>query len=119
METITIRIKNLRLRTYIGFNPDEKQKKQDVVINIKFNYRAKTAQTKDDMKDMLNYKLITKKIIRLVEDNTFLLLEKLTHDIMMLIYNDKKVQYIKVEVDKPHALRFSDSVSAQISRRRN
>ncbi|HIQ39574.1 MAG TPA: hypothetical protein EYH46_00195, partial [Sulfurivirga caldicuralii] len=29
-----IRIKNLLLRTYVGINPDEKSKKQDVLINL-------------------------------------------------------------------------------------
>ncbi len=118
MDTITIRIKNLRLRTYIGFNPDEKRKKQDVIINIQFSYQAETAHNEDDMKDMLNYKTMTKSIIKLVEKNTFLLLEKLTHDILALIFENEKVAYAKVEVDKPHALRFSDSVSAQMTRRR-
>ena len=33
-----INIKNLRLRTLIGFNPDEKVKKQDVVLNIEIKY---------------------------------------------------------------------------------
>jgi len=118
MDTIIIRIKNLRLRTYIGFNPDEKQKKQDVIINVTFNYQAKTAQNEDDMGDMLNYKIMTKRIIKLVEEQTFLLLEKLTNDILELIFQEPKVAYAKVEVDKPHALRFSDSVSAEIARSR-
>ena len=34
-----INIRNLRLRTFIGFNPEETEKKQDVVINIEINYR--------------------------------------------------------------------------------
>ena len=29
----TINISNLRLRTYIGFNPEEKSKQQDVTVN--------------------------------------------------------------------------------------
>ncbi len=29
-----IRIKNLLIRTYIGFNPEELVNKQDVIINI-------------------------------------------------------------------------------------
>jgi len=40
MSTVRVRIRNLRLRTYIGFNPDETEKKQDVVINVLFEYEA-------------------------------------------------------------------------------
>ena len=38
--TATINIRNLRLRTYIGFNPEERVKRQDVVINIEIDYRV-------------------------------------------------------------------------------
>ena len=73
----TIRIKNLRLRTYIGINEDEIKNKQDVVVNVKIDYDASTASNTDNMDDALNYKIITKAIIKLVEDNRFSLLEKL------------------------------------------
>ena len=33
MTDATITIRNLRLRTYIGFKPEELEKKQDVIIN--------------------------------------------------------------------------------------
>ena len=34
----TINIRNLRLRTLIGFNPEERVKKQEVVLNIEISY---------------------------------------------------------------------------------
>jgi dihydroneopterin aldolase len=39
----TIRITNLRLRTYIGFNEEERAKQQDVVINIEIMHRVQPA----------------------------------------------------------------------------
>ncbi|MGL5399360.1 MAG: dihydroneopterin aldolase, partial [Plesiomonas shigelloides] len=38
-----IRIKNLRLRTYIGFNEEEMKNTQDVVINVEIHYPASQA----------------------------------------------------------------------------
>ncbi len=111
----TIRIKNLRLRTYIGINEDEVLNKQDVVVNVKIDYDAEKATNSDNMSDALNYKTITKAIIRLVEDNRFSLLEKLTADILAIAAEHPTVRYAEVEVDKPHALRFSDSVSLMLS----
>ncbi|MFQ3237049.1 MAG: D-erythro-7,8-dihydroneopterin triphosphate epimerase, partial [Paraglaciecola sp.] len=72
----TIRIKNLRLRTYIGINQDEIINKQDIIINVKIDYQADQATGSDKMDDALNYKTITKRIIKLIEDNRFSLLEK-------------------------------------------
>lgn len=106
-----INIRNLRLRTYIGFNPDEKSKKQDVVINIEIKYRIDEAALNDQVSHALNYKTITKGIIEHVENGRFLLLEKLVSDILQISSSHSDVVFSRVTVDKPHALRFADSVS--------
>lgn len=111
----TIRIKNLRLRTYIGINDDEITNMQDVVINVKIIYNAHQATDSDKMDDALNYKTITKRIINLVENSRFSLLEKLTADVLNIATEHSWVSYAEVEVDKPHALRFADSVSLCLS----
>ena len=110
----TSRIKNLRLRTYIGINNDEIVNMQDVVINVKIHYRADQATDSDQMDDALNYKTITKRIIKLVENNRFSLLEKLTADVLAIAAEHPWVHYAEAEVDKPHALRFADSVSLSL-----
>ena len=73
-----IRVKDLRLRTYIGINEDEIINKQDVLINLTILYAAQDAVRDNDIDHALNYRTITKAIIRHVEDNRFALLEKLT-----------------------------------------
>ena len=115
LDLATIRIKNLRLRTYIGINDDEVNKKQDVVVNVIIRYRAERASDSDNMDDALNYKTITKRIIQLVEENRFYLLEKLTADVLAIAAEHSWVEYAEVEIDKPHALRFADSVSLSLS----
>ncbi|UAA37362.1 dihydroneopterin triphosphate 2'-epimerase [Paraneptunicella aestuarii] len=114
----TIRIKNLRLRTYIGIKDEEINNKQDVVVNVTIHYPAESAVNSDEMQDALNYRTITKKIISLVENNRFSLLEKLTSDILSIASEHPWVTYAEVEVDKPHALRFADSVSLCLSCKR-
>ncbi len=107
----TINIRNLRLRTLIGFNPDEKVKKQDVVLNIEIKYAIGDAVFQDQVEDALNYKVITKNVIRHVEQGQFLLLEKLVSDVLGICSHHPSIHYSKVTIDKPHALRFADSVS--------
>jgi D-erythro-7,8-dihydroneopterin triphosphate epimerase len=110
-----IKITNLRLRTYIGFNPDELEKQQDVVINAAIRYRAETACDSDEESQALNYKTITKQMIEHVEHGRFKLLEKLTADLLAIASENPIVSYASVTVDKPHALRFADSVSLTLS----
>jgi len=113
----TINIRNLRLRTFIGFNPDETTKKQDVVINIEIRYAINSAVLQDRIEDALDYKVITKKVIRHVEEGRFLLLEKLVSDVLALCRDHPSIQFSRVTIDKPHALRFADSVSLTLEHR--
>ena len=114
-----INITNLRLRTYIGFNPEEKSKQQDVVVNAEIRYRADAAYRSDDESDALNYKVITKRMIRHIENGRFHLLEKLTADLVSIAAESELVTFAEVRVDKPHALRFADSVSVTLSASRS
>ena len=110
-----IKISDLRLRTYIGFNPEEKSKQQDVIINATLRYRAEPALSSDDQNDALDYKVITKRMIHHIESGRFHLLEKLTADLLRIATDSERVSYAEVRVDKPHALRFADSVSVTLS----
>ncbi len=110
-----INISNLRLRTFIGFNPDEKSKQQDVIVNAEIRYRADPAFSSDDEGDALNYKVITKRMIQHIEQGRFHLLEKLTADLLAIATESERVSFAQIKVDKPHALRFADSVSVTLS----
>lgn len=114
-----INISNLRLRTFIGFNPEEKTKQQDVIINADIHYRADQAFDSDSEEDALNYKVITKRMISHIEHGRFNLLEKLTADLLMIATESEQVSYAEVRVDKPHALRFADSVSVTLNASRS
>ena len=111
IQEATIKIINLRLRTFIGFNPEEQSKQQDIIINAEINYPAGKACSSDEESQALNYKTITKKMITHVEDGQFKLLEKLTADLLTIAMESELVSNAKVTVEKPHALRFADSVS--------
>ena len=113
-----INIRDLRLRTFIGINDDEKKNQQDVVINIQIHYHAQKAVTFNVIEEALNYRTITKKVITHVEQNRFLLLERMTDEVLSLVMEHPQVMWADVTIDKPHALRFSDSVSISLSARR-
>jgi len=110
-----IRIKNLRTSTYIGFNPEELVNKQEVVINLQIRVKVPPdAMEYDEPLGIFDYKTITKKILSFVEAARFKLLQVLTQKILDLIMGHELVIWAKVEVDKPHALRHSESVSTEM-----
>ncbi|MFW0757659.1 dihydroneopterin triphosphate 2'-epimerase [Pseudomonas sp. H11T01] len=110
-----IRVKDLCLRTFIGINEDEILNKQDVRINLTILYAAQDAVRDNDIDHALNYRTITKAIIAHVEGNRFALLERLTQELLDLVMTNESVLYAEVEVDKPHALRFAESVSITLA----
>lgn len=114
-----IYIRDLLLRCIIGIYPEEREKKQDVIINVELDCDSflKAAQS-DDIDDAVNYKTITKEIIKLVEKSDYLLIERLAEEISALCLADKRVQLAKVSIDKPGALRFARSVAVEIVRSR-
>lgn len=116
--TTIIRIKNLLVRTIIGFNPEERINRQDVVINIEIEVDGSDAIVTDRPEGIYDYKAITKTVIAYVLESKFNLLEKLTFEVLQLVMQDLRVLRCKVEIDKPHALRFADSVSIQMEERR-
>jgi len=111
----TINIKNLRLRTFIGIKDEEINNQQDVLINAAIRYDASKAIRENCIESALNYRTITKQIIKLVEDNRFALLERMTHEILSIIMTYQDVVDATVEIDKPYALRYADSVSVTLT----
>ena len=106
-----VRIKNLLLRTYIGIKEEEINNQQDILINVCLTYNAADAVNQNEIASALNYRTITKQIIRHVDGNRFALLERLTHEVLTIVMEHKAVQWAEVEIDKPHALRYAESVS--------
>jgi len=112
----TIRITDLKLRTIIGINDWEREELQDVKINLQIEFDETASIQSDDIKDTIDYKTLSKEIIRFVEHAEFFLLEKLTAGVLDIIMKSPKVRSASVRIDKPQALRFSESVSVELSR---
>jgi len=109
-----IRITDLKLRTIIGINDWERTSKQDIIINIKMEFDATKASQSDEIRDTVDYKLLTKKIINRVEESRYFLLEKLARQILNIVMDHQMVDAASVRVDKPFALRFADSASIEL-----
>jgi len=109
-------IKDLLVRSIIGINPEERVKKQDILINMVLFADIRQAAQSDDIEDAVNYKAITKRVIDHVENSSDLLVEKLVSDIARLVLTEFPVEKIRVRVEKPGALRFAQSVGIEIER---
>lgn len=117
--TDQIQIKDLMLRTIIGVNDDERRNRQDVLINITLFADTRAAGVSDDIADAVNYRTVTKRVIDLVENSRFYLVEKMVAEIADLCLENPQVHRVQVSVEKPGALRFARSVGVAIERSRD
>jgi D-erythro-7,8-dihydroneopterin triphosphate epimerase len=117
MDQITIR--DLHLRTIIGINEEERRNRQDVLINIVMDVDMRRAGASDDIDDAVNYRTITKRIIQMVENSRFYLVEKMAAEIAAICLDDPRVERVRITVEKPGALRFARSVGVTIERGRD
>ncbi len=111
-------IKDLHLRGIVGIRDWEREKPQDILINIELETDCRLPGRSDDFQDAVDYRAVTKKIIALVEGSSFYLVEKLAEEIAEVCLADPRVHLARVTVEKPGALRFARSVGVQIERGR-
>jgi FolB domain-containing protein len=111
-----IEIKDLLVRGILGVNDWEREKPQDILINVSIDTDLRSAGTSDKLDDTVNYRTISKKIIEHVEKSSRYTVEALATDVARLCLAVSGVQRVRVRVEKPGALRFARSVGVEIER---
>lgn len=106
-----VKIKNLRLKTIIGIYDWEKKNKQEVRIHLEILFDGKKAALSDQIEKTLDYEEIWNQVSFFVEENRFNLIEKIAYDVAQIVLQNEKALEVRVEVEKPGALAFTDSVS--------
>ncbi len=113
-----LKINDLKARTFIGFNEWEREKKQEVLISITMHADLRAAGRSDSVEDTVDYKVVKNRILDLVENNGFLLIERMAEQIAGFCLKETRVERVDVMVEKVSALRFARSVSVEITRTR-
>lgn len=116
MSTDRIEVRDLLVRCIVGINPEERVKKQDVIINLTLFGDMRRAGVSDDIEDAINYKTLTKRVIDHVEESEYFLVEKMAHKIAEIAVMEFGVERAIVSVEKPGALRFARSVGVVVER---
>ena len=111
-------IKDLLVRGIIGINDWERVTIQDILINIVLFADLRRAGESDDIADCVNYRTVAKKVQAHAETARRFTVEALAADIARLCLEDPLVQRVRVRVEKPGAVRFSNSVGVEIERSR-
>lgn len=113
-----IYIRDLLIRCIVGIYPEEREKEQDVVINVTLFANLRAACRSDAIEDTVNYKDIKQHIYSMVRASSCYLIEHLAEKCAGICLADSRVVRCIVRVDKPGALRYAQSVAVEIERTR-
>lgn len=111
-------IKDLVARGIIGINNWEREKKQEILINITLFADLRNAGESDQIEDCVNYRTISKKVLAHAETASRFTVEALASDLVEICLAEPGVEKARVRVEKPGAARFARSVGVEIERSR-
>ncbi len=112
-------IRDLLVRGIIGVNADERQNRQDILVNVSLGVDTRSAALSDDIKDTINYSQVARAVVRHIEESQPLLVERLAADLVRLCFEfDRRIQAVELSVEKTRALRFGRSVGVAVYRER-
>jgi dihydroneopterin aldolase len=111
-------LKELTTETVIGIFEWEREVKQTIAIDLEMSADIRRAALSDSIDDTLNYKAVAKRVLAFVQESRFQLVETLSERVAHLILTEFPVEWVRVTLHKPGAIRHSKDVGVMIERTR-
>jgi dihydroneopterin aldolase len=97
----TIAIRDIRASGRHGALPGERDREQPFDIDLELDVDISRARTSDDLADTVDYGLVHARIIRLVAERSYVLLERLGDEILADLMRDGRIRHASVTIAKP------------------
>ncbi|MDA6066903.1 dihydroneopterin aldolase [Idiomarina abyssalis] len=111
-----VSIEGLTIETIIGVYDWEKEKKQQLVLDIQMSWDNQRAATTDDIDDALDYAQVSERVSAWVAEKPRQLIETVAEGVATLILNEFGVQNVEVRVAKPGAVPNAKNVAVTVRR---
>jgi 7,8-dihydroneopterin aldolase/epimerase/oxygenase len=111
-------LRGLTAECIIGFIDWERRVRQTVVIDLELPVDCRQAAVTDEVADTVDYKKVAKRVLAFIEASEFKLVETLAHSLAMLLLEEFGLEWVRLQVNKPGAIRNSRDVGVLIERRR-
>ena len=115
----TVLIKDFIIYEIIGIHQNEKVNKQKIVFNIVIDVNQNTLPNENNISSVVNYEKITNKLERLAKYKNYNFLESLAEDSFKEIFEDKRINSVKIKIEKPDAIENAKSVGVEVFKTRS
>jgi 7,8-dihydroneopterin aldolase/epimerase/oxygenase len=102
----------------IGFIEWERHVRQTVVVDLELPVDCRHAAVTDEVADTLDYKKVAKRALEFIESSQFRLVETLAQRLALVILAEFGVEWVRIALNKPGAIRNSRDVGVVIERSR-
>lgn len=109
-------ISELKVETIIGIYDWEREVKQTVSLDLDMATDIRRAADSDCIDHTLNYKAVAKRLISFIEQSEFQLIETMAEKIAGIVRSEFDVQWLRLRLSKPGAVRGSRDVGVIIER---
>jgi len=114
----SVLIKNFIIHEIIGVHEHEKIKKQKIKFNIVIDVDQNVLPNEKDIKSIVDYEKITNNLKNLAKSKKYNFLESLAEDSFKEIFEDKRINSVKIKIEKPEAIKKADSVGVEVFKSR-
>ena len=115
----TILIKDFLINEIIGIYKHEKANKQKIIFNIVIDVNRNTLPNDNDLNSIIDYEKITNKLENLTKSKSYNFLESLAEDSFQEIFDDERINSVKIKIEKPDAIMNAKSVGVEIFKSRS
>ena len=114
-----ILIKELILDLKLGYYDFEKEETQKVKFSLEIDYEDRKPTNDKDIKSIVNYGQVVKLITKLAKNKHYNFLETLAEDVFDVLFKDKRIGKIMLQIEKLEIIKECASVGIQITKKRS
>ncbi|WP_075591236.1 dihydroneopterin aldolase [Labilibacter marinus] len=111
----TLKVKNLIVRSNVGFDPHVSDYRQDLVVNLSINYNSFVEEESDNPADAFQVNKLIKEIMGRADNSHFNLLEAFTRMLLNTILEFPRVESVEIEAKTEQSVRFPGEMSFVLS----
>jgi len=115
----SILIKDFIINEIIGIHKHEKTSKQKIVFNVAIDVNKNTLPDENNISSIVDYEKITNKLENLAKNINYNFLESLAEDFFKEIFQDKRINSVKIKIEKPDAIENAKSVGVEVFKTRS